>query len=335
MDKSTVCAIVVTYNRKELLLECLDALLRQTRPLQGIYLIDNASTDGTPELLLEKGYITELPPKELNEPWEKEFAIQNLTDGGIIRFHYVRMHENTGGAGGFYEGVKRGYEKGYDWLWLMDDDAEPKEDALEQLTTYFQSNNISALAGIILDKKGVISHPHRGYFNFKNVFSGIVKKFDENELNKEFIEIDHASFVGIIVNCKAVSQIGYPKREFFIHFDDVEYCIRLRKAGKILLIPRSVIIHKEAAKNKRRIEYNQLWIRYYGIRNLVWLGKTYSTNKIIFYIGLTKKLIRSIGGVIIYGSDHWYKRIKFVFNAFIDGIKGNFDNDKPKRILYG
>ncbi|MCD6105633.1 MAG: glycosyltransferase, partial [Thermosipho sp. (in: Bacteria)] len=43
--KETVCAVVVTYNRKELLLECLEALRKQTRPLDAIYLIDNASTD--------------------------------------------------------------------------------------------------------------------------------------------------------------------------------------------------------------------------------------------------------------------------------------------------
>jgi len=68
----SVCAVVVTYNRKNLLMECLEALQRQTRPIQGIYLIDNASSDGTPELLLEKDYITELPPQNLEEPWEKE-----------------------------------------------------------------------------------------------------------------------------------------------------------------------------------------------------------------------------------------------------------------------
>ncbi|MGC9079983.1 MAG: glycosyltransferase, partial [Nanopusillaceae archaeon] len=99
---NSVCAVVVTYNRKELLSECLEALKRQIKPIQGIYLIDNASTDGTPELLLEKGYINELPPKSLSEPWEKEFEIKNLTDGNPIRLHYVRMHENTGGAGGFH-----------------------------------------------------------------------------------------------------------------------------------------------------------------------------------------------------------------------------------------
>jgi GT2 family glycosyltransferase len=52
-NKETVCAVVVTYNRKELLIECLDALCKQTRPIDAMYIIDNFSNDGTAELLLE------------------------------------------------------------------------------------------------------------------------------------------------------------------------------------------------------------------------------------------------------------------------------------------
>jgi len=254
------------------------------------------------------------------------------------------MHENTGGAGGFYEGVKRAYERGYDWLWLMDDDSEPKEDALEKLEAYLLLDNICALACLKIDKNMNILYQHRGYFNFKNVFSGIVKKFDESDINKKFIEIDHASFVGILVNSKAIIKIGYPKKEFFIHYDDVEYCIRLRTIGKILLVPKSIIVHKEAAKGNNeekrflnrkstRKEFDKLWLSYYGMRNLVWLGKQYSQNKILFYIQMIKILVKTIFGIIIY-DDHKYKRIKFFLNAYFDGLKGKFDNRRPKKILY-
>ena len=341
--KESVCGVVVTYNRKELLLECLEAFRKPTRPLQGIYLIDNASTDGTPKLLLEKGYIKELPPENLTESWEKEFEIKNLTDGETIKLHYVRMHENTGGAGGFHEGVKRAYEKGYDWLWLMDDDAEPKEDALEKLAIHFNEENISALAPLKVDRSEKILHPHRGYFNFDNVFGGIVKPFNESKLRNKSLEIDHASFVGILVSRNSIQKVGFPKKEFFLHYDDVEYCIRLRKVGQILLVPDSIIIHKESAKKglpkiflgrkSLRIPYNKFWLTYYGRRNLVWLGKKYSTSKLNFYFGMLKALIRSVIGVILF-DDNKLKRIKLIVSAYIDGLKGDFDNKKPKRILY-
>jgi GT2 family glycosyltransferase len=63
----TVAAVVVTYNRKELLIECLEALRNQTHKPDAIFIIDNKSDDGTPELLLEKNYITKLPEKDINE----------------------------------------------------------------------------------------------------------------------------------------------------------------------------------------------------------------------------------------------------------------------------
>jgi rhamnopyranosyl-N-acetylglucosaminyl-diphospho-decaprenol beta-1,3/1,4-galactofuranosyltransferase len=248
----SVCAVVVTYNRKNLLIECLEALRKQTRPIQGIYLIDNASTDGTPELLLEKGYISELPPQDLKEPWEKEFIIQNLTNGKEVKLHYVRMHESTGGAGGFYEGVKRGYERGYDWLWLMDDDAEPKEDALENLSIYFKNSNIVGLASTVFLPNGAVAIYHRRRINFKDVFPLIQIPLQLEEYQKQAVEIDMASFVGLLVKRDAIKKIGFPKKDFFIHYDDVEYSIRLRSIGKILLVPKSIIFHKEASKKRNR-----------------------------------------------------------------------------------
>ncbi|RLG10995.1 family 2 glycosyl transferase [Candidatus Pacearchaeota archaeon] len=342
--KETVCAVVVTYNRKELLIECLESLRKQTRLLDAIYLIDNASTDGTPKLLLEKGYIKELPPENLPKPWEKEFEIKNLTDKQTIKLHYVRMHENTGGAGGFYEGIKRAYKKGYDWFWLMDDDGEPKEDALEKLSVYFNKENISALAGGIILPDGEICYNHRGFIDLRNIYPLIQKPLEKEKYKELVEEIDMASFVGILVNKKAIEKMGYPKKEFFIHHDDVEYCIRLRKVGQILLVPDSIIIHKESVKKGNlkiflgrkslRIPYSKFWLTYYGIRNLTWIGKKYSTNKLNFYFGMLKTLIKSIIGVVLF-DDRKLGRIKLIVSAYIDGLKGNFDNEKPKRILYG
>ena len=103
-----VAAIVVTYNRKELLRECLQALLAQTIPDLDILLIDNASTDGTKE------YITDI-----------------VEENPSIR--YMNTGSNLGGAGGFHCGLKKAYERGYDYMWIMDDDTIPYPDALEQL----------------------------------------------------------------------------------------------------------------------------------------------------------------------------------------------------------
>ncbi|MEO0271900.1 MAG: glycosyltransferase family 2 protein [candidate division WOR-3 bacterium] len=223
-DSGSVCAIVVTYNRKNLLIECLEALRRQTRPLDGIYVIDNASTDDTPAYLMEKGYIAEIPPSVLLEPYEREYLLGNYVNGGSIRFHYVRLPENTGGAGGFHEGMKRAYEKGYDWMWLMDDDAEAKEDALERLLSF--GENLYIL-GAKLETK-----------DFKNLYETNNYLRDSGLITP----VNTLPFVGFLIRNRVVECIGYPIKELFVLNDDVEYSLRARSAGFQLFVVESAKI---------------------------------------------------------------------------------------------
>ena len=106
-------AVIVTYNRKDLLKESIEALCRQTRP-SDIMVVDNASTDGTEEMVRE--IMASMP--------------EHSEHGKII---YHNMGENLGGAGGFSFGVKQAYNDGYKYIWLMDDDCIVKKDSLEEL----------------------------------------------------------------------------------------------------------------------------------------------------------------------------------------------------------
>ncbi|MEO0274788.1 MAG: glycosyltransferase family 2 protein, partial [candidate division WOR-3 bacterium] len=241
-DSGSVCAIVVTYNRKNLLIECLEALRRQTRPLDGIYVIDNASTDDTPAYLMEKGYIAEIPPSVLLEPYEREYLLGNYVNGGSIRFHYVRLPENTGGAGGFHEGMKRAYEKGYDWMWLMDDDAEAKEDALEKLLLAIKAHNSLAGGSRVVNEDGATIYHHRGVFSKDCSKTSLIIPITESNSNTQFVEF--CSFVGFLVNREVVRRFGLPDKRFFIFHDDLEYSLRIKDSGKILYVKDSVIVHR-------------------------------------------------------------------------------------------
>jgi len=296
MEKNieTVCAVVVTYNRKNLLLECLEALRKQTRPIQGIYLIDNASTDGTPELLLEKGYIKELPPKDLKEPWEKEFEMNNLTNGESIKIHYVRMHENTGGAGGFYEGVKRGYEKGYDWLWLMDDDAEPQINTLERL---FEVNrkllgkHHNVLCPLILAEEGRIQNYHHKKVNrwlgteTPAILFTKLEDLSKFTLQEHILELDANAFVGPLIHRNVVEKAGYPKKELFIWGDDLEYTFRIKQKGfGLKLVLNAFILHKDGGYAfAKKLPREQYWKVYYSMRNRIFMIKNYFSPLSLFY----------------------------------------------------
>ena len=333
-NKKTVCAVVVTYNRKHLLLECLDSLLKQTRPINALYIIDNASSDGTYNMLFEKGYIGELLPQRQDEPWESKTVIQNKDNSEDIYVYYVRMQENTGGAGGFHEGVKRGYKKGYDWLWLMDDDAQPEVDSLFKLESYFNRDDVVALSNSVVKENGEFDLMHRGLIDFSSMFPSIQKPIDMELYNNSEVEIHTASFVGLLVAYDAIKEVGFPKKEFFIHNDDIEYCLRLTGVGKLLLIPSSKIKHKEVATvGHSRVPFDKLWLRYYGLRNLIGLNKKYGSSNLRFYFSLLKNTIGRVCRVIVY-DDNKVRRLRFIFNQIGDGLSGNFDNSKPKKILY-
>ncbi|MDZ4874087.1 MAG: hypothetical protein CLLPBCKN_003483 [Chroococcidiopsis cubana SAG 39.79] len=325
MVEATIAVVVVTYNRKKLLMECLDAILTGTRLPDKIILVDNGSTDDTPDFLKAEGYLA-----------------NQLID-------YIRLPENTGGAGGFYQGVKYGYEAGYDWLWLMDDDAEPEIDALEKLSHYLDEPDVSALANLKIDLEGEILHPHLGFFDrqtHQNDFDfdiEIHRKIEDDLVkNHRALEIAFSSFVGILVSKRAIEKIGFPNKEFFIRGDDLEYCLRLNNAGKILLITDSVILHKEAGdpgaivkqflgKISYRTKYNRIWLTYFETRNAIWLRKNYAS-KTRFYLRTFKYYCRSLIAILLF-DDRKFKRLQFLTEAYQDGFKGYFDNNKPK-ILY-
>ena len=124
MKKMNIAAVVVTYNRKVLVLECLNAILQQSHKVNQVFLIDNNSTDGTYEYLKEN----------------KIFENSNIV--------YKKLEKNIGGAGGFFEGMKMAREMNFDWVWIMDDDTIPMTNCLENLLKAHQmvNENIRFLA---------------------------------------------------------------------------------------------------------------------------------------------------------------------------------------------
>lgn len=313
-----ICAVVVTFNRKELLIECLDALLNQTYQLNKIYVIDNNSNDGTFELLHVKNY---------------------LQNPQIV---YEKLENNLGGAGGFSLGLQKAFQNEHDFYYLLDDDAEPKSDAIEKLAPYL-ARGFGAYASAVYNNFTLQETSHRGNFDWCNIYPTPQKATPLKEYEKESAAIEMASFVGFLISKEAIAQIGFPRAEFFIHFDDTEYCMRLSKISKILMIPQSIIYHKEKRQEEKieksflwfkkdRIRYDKLWIKYFGKRNSIYLAKKYSTCKSKIYLKIFWEYLVLIKDILIY-DDYKLTRIKFSTHSYLDGLCGVFENEKAKKIL--
>jgi len=301
-QKEKIAAVVVTYNRKQLLKECLDALLSQTRSLDSIILIDNASTDGTPEFLKENGY--------LDNP----------------KIDYVRLPENTGGAGGFYEGVKRGYEKGYDWLWLMDDDGKPLKDTLELLLRAAKENNLKIINCVVVSdlNEKTLSFGDKAFKNVKD----LVKH--PNFKNGIIINNIAGPFNGGLLNRKVIEIVGYPNKNYFIYGDEVDYFFRIKKFFKTGTYIKAIFLHPPCRLKKIQFlgkkfhifgEKN-LYLNFFYMRNLCILFRSYPEYISIkdFFKEIVKRLI-----FICFFAKEKVKNLKLFLLALFYGLQKKFE----------
>lgn len=302
----TIAAVVVTFNRKALLIECLQALLEQTYPLDRIYVIDQGSTDGTETALGTSGLLKS------------------------SKIEYSRSERNTGGAGGFHRGMYAAYTAQFEWIWVMDDDAIAAPDALERMLPLTQTD-VVAVANTKIRKDGVIDTSHFRIHHESKAFSGYAPA------------LSFSSFVGLLVARQAIDSIGLPRAEFFLMYDDNEYCRRLRTAGKILLAKDSIILHKEisaAPVCKRRLgrdfpvySREAFCFRYFLYwRNRVWVQYHSGESFILSSFRLVIPLLKSILAIVLVSSDDVPFRLSILSRAVRDGISGRFDNDFPFRM---
>lgn len=240
---TTIAAVIVTFNRCDKLRRVMDALLQQSVQPDRIFVIDNASTDET------EGYLKDLQAQ-------------------VPRVQHVRLPNNIGGAGGFYEGTKLAYEEGYDYIWLSDDDAYPEPTALETLLT-----------GIRDFEEKFSWRPSFACSNVKWTDLGLCEmntptpEWDWPRFYSSktpYFLVKSCSFVSVLVPRWAVQKHGYPIKDYFIWYDDAEYTQRLSKSYPGVYCPESVVIHdvpENKGVNYELVNDKNVWKFRYGARN--------------------------------------------------------------------
>lgn len=258
-----ICAVVVTYNRIDKLKKALACYANQTKKVDKLVLVDNGSNSET------KKYINE---------WIK-------IDDGYKKF-LVSLETNTGGSGGFFYGMKKAQEIGYDYIYLADDDLYLENDVFEKFVQFTKKHNEFKVfclqeynsAGIIFSHRAILKKKS-GFYFFHSVD---VKSYD-----KEYFFVDLFSFAGAFIHHSVVDKYGYPKKEYFIWFDDAEYSLRIIKTEKIVCVPNIKAYHDLDEKS------NELsWKMYYGMRNLFDLYRTHFS-KIVNHLFLLRFYIKN------------------------------------------
>ena len=288
----SVVAVIVTYNRKSLLTKCIESLLKQDSVGSlDIYIIDNASTDGTQD------------------------ALQLYKDNKSIR--YFNTGENLGGAGGFEFGVRQAEKGNFDYIWIMDDDTIPNSTALKELLKEAERHEtFGFLSSHVLWIDGTTCTMN---VQRKDIF----RKVDLKDFKKKVIPVEYATFVSLLIPMSRVKELGAPIGDFFIWGDDWEYTRRISKKYSSYVVTDSKVIHMTATNIGCDISNDipERIDRYrYYFRNGAYVSKKEGFKGSIYRL---LNLLKNITKVIFLSKSSKKERLITIFNGVKEGRSFN------------
>ncbi|MDO5700748.1 MAG: glycosyltransferase [Bowdeniella nasicola] len=234
-----ICAVVVAYNRRDLLTRTLDALAAQERPLDQVVVIDNASTDGSGDLARRHPTVSEV----------------------------LTMEKNLGGAGGFAAGIARAVaHHRADLVWVMDDDTVPSPGALAAL---LRARDAYPGSPAVLASR-VVWHDGRDHpMNTPRTRPLVAPDLAEHARAVGCRQIRSASFVSILIDSRAIWEDGLPEADYFLWNDDFEYTARLLRRRVGLYVPDSVVTHLTRTFGASETDPGARFFN--EVRNKVWM----------------------------------------------------------------
>jgi GT2 family glycosyltransferase len=208
-----VLAYIHTFNDADVIDQAIDALSRQTRPVDKILVVDNASTDGT-----------------LDRP--------SLTSVAIIR------HDtNRGTSGAIHAGFEFAITHGFDWIWLFDADSVPKPDALEKLLEVYAGwpenlQDETAFLTCLHFNVGDNLPRYGGLFTSRGIAPNVPKP------GEPVVPCHFTVWSGCLYRLAATSKIGLPNANYVLDWGEGEYGYRVMNSGyKGFICREAVLIH--------------------------------------------------------------------------------------------
>jgi rhamnopyranosyl-N-acetylglucosaminyl-diphospho-decaprenol beta-1,3/1,4-galactofuranosyltransferase len=242
-----VTAVVVAYNREELLRESLAALAAQTRKPDRLVVVNNASTDNTQEVA--------------------EQALKDWGDYGRL----INLTENTGGAGGFAVGIAAAMvQEDLDWIWVMDDDTVPLKNACEEALNaherYRQTgpDHLAVMGSRVIWTDGA-DHP----MNTPKAKIGSDELERDRANDAGAMDIRSISFVSAFLRASRVREVGLPLADYFLWNDDFEFSARMLRGARGIFVPLSVVMHKTKSKGSSDQDPGERF--YVEVRNKLWV----------------------------------------------------------------
>jgi len=306
---SKIACVVVAYNNVGNVGNLVEALLTQSRPIQEIVVVDNASSDDTTKIVKER--------------FPQVTLLENASNSGV--------------GGGYAQGMEYAYQRGYEWVWLLDGDSLPQPKALEELAKAFASlwpthpkigilasSPINPLTGLRWDG-----------FLWRDRFKRLIKEIPYCD---DLCSVDCVISSGSLINRRVIEEVGLTRVDFFMDFVDNEYNFRVRRKGyEIIYVPASVIYHDMGTtpsalsgigrvvtrfiKKRDPGAIHSPWRYYYMMRNeLYTFWHEFRDYKALFYFVLF--VVLRIAHMYLYKDDKKIQKIKYIILGIRDGFKG-------------
>lgn len=289
MSKSEVCAVVATYNRKELLSRCIRNITSQKKCDCDVLVIDNGSSDGTEELF--------------NSVFNSE------------KIRYINLGKNLGSAGSQAAGLKEAVISGYKYIWLMDDDVMPKDNTLFELMRAADElgDKWGILSSVAYWKDGSICKANR---QKKTLFRFV----SEEDYKKRFVPACMVSAASMFIRSQAIIDVGLPIAEYFFYTDDYEFSGRVGRKYPVYVVPASTVTHVMRENMKANIvkDTSDRMYRYQNLyRNDVHCYKQYGIKGLIY---LTLKFIYTLFQILFLETKSKKDKMDILVQGYKEGM---------------
>jgi GT2 family glycosyltransferase len=277
-DNLKIAVVIVTFNRCNELVKTISAIQNQGILVNDIIVINNNSTDNT----------------------------KNILDSNFKNIQSIHLNENIASAGGFSKGMQTAFEKGYDWVWLFNDDSRPVEGSLKSILVHLNSDKIEIgllkIANKDENNKAVLLY-----------WNGVRKPFSV-DVSNEIVQTDLITFDGCIISKKTIEKIGYCDPLYFMGTYEFDYCLKAKDAGiGVYTLPNGLIEDgKLGGKNG-----TPPWRQYYNTRNHLWLAL--NRKSFVIFKGWLIREIKYTLSIILSG-DKKIIRLVFKLRAIRDAV---------------
>jgi rhamnopyranosyl-N-acetylglucosaminyl-diphospho-decaprenol beta-1,3/1,4-galactofuranosyltransferase len=293
--RSRLFAAVATYRRPDVARRAIEALLAQSRPPDGIVVVENS----------------------------EEPQLDGAYEGCEVQF--VRPGANLGAAGGFALGAEVALEHGASHVVFVDDDCVLHADALRRL----EQSICGRMSGAVLGPVVVAPDRETLVWEIDRPGGGLYTR--HSELPRYPLPTRHMAFHGLTVSAEALRAAGGPRADLFFGGPDVEFCLRLAAHGYgLYYCPDAVATHHEVRYRRfwllgpRKVPAGTPGHRYYVLRNRLLMWRLYRRDPVATGVG--KVVAREVAGAVL--AEDRTRRLALLAAAFRDGMTGD-----PRRTL--